>query len=72
MNMLFTEWNWDDALAIQREEGKEEGLEKGLKKGLEKGKEEAVKNLLEFGMKPEQISQALKLSVDTVSQYLAR
>jgi hypothetical protein len=37
MNMLLTEWNWDDALAIQREEGLEEGLEKGLAKGLEKG-----------------------------------
>jgi hypothetical protein len=22
--MLMTEWNWDDALAIQREEGREE------------------------------------------------
>ncbi|MDR3161548.1 MAG: Rpn family recombination-promoting nuclease/putative transposase [Spirochaetaceae bacterium] len=24
-SMLFTEWNWDDALAVQREEGREEG-----------------------------------------------
>jgi flagellar biosynthesis/type III secretory pathway protein FliH len=29
INMLMTEWNWDDALAVQREEGREEGLERG-------------------------------------------
>jgi flagellar biosynthesis/type III secretory pathway protein FliH len=45
LNMLMTEWNWEDALAVQREEGwfegreegREEGLEEGLAKGLEKG-----------------------------------
>jgi flagellar biosynthesis/type III secretory pathway protein FliH len=35
--MLVTEWNWDDALAVQREEALEEGLEKGLAKGMEEG-----------------------------------
>ncbi len=25
--MLFTEWNWDDALAVRYEEGREEGYE---------------------------------------------
>jgi hypothetical protein len=27
INMLMTEWNWDDAFAVQREEGREEGRE---------------------------------------------
>lgn len=27
--MLLTEWNGDDALAVQREEGLEEGMAKG-------------------------------------------
>jgi HD-like signal output (HDOD) protein len=27
INMLMTEWNWDDALAVSREEGREEGRE---------------------------------------------
>jgi hypothetical protein len=58
MNMLLTEWNWDDALAIREEEGRE------------KGREEAIKNLLQFGMSPEQISRALRLPMDTISQYL--
>jgi len=27
--MLLTEWNWDDALEVAREEGWEDGLEEG-------------------------------------------
>jgi flagellar biosynthesis/type III secretory pathway protein FliH len=33
MNMLLTEWNWDDALAVSKEEGWEEGREKGKEEG---------------------------------------
>ena len=29
LNMLYTEWNLDDAIAVAREEGKEDGLEEG-------------------------------------------
>ncbi|MDR0598009.1 MAG: hypothetical protein LBG14_05830 [Treponema sp.] len=57
VNMLFTEWNWDDALAVRFEEGREESLG------------ETIKNLLEFGMNPEQISRALKLPPDAVKRY---
>ncbi|MDR3160626.1 MAG: hypothetical protein LBU28_03325, partial [Spirochaetaceae bacterium] len=67
MNMLLTEWNWDDALAVREEEGREEGWEKGR----EAGREEAIKNLLQFGMSPEQISRALRLPMDTISRYLS-
>jgi flagellar biosynthesis/type III secretory pathway protein FliH len=31
-NMLLTEWNWDDALEVAREEGHEDGLEEGVEK----------------------------------------
>jgi predicted transposase YdaD len=61
VNMLMTEWKLEDALVVEREEGREEGLEKG--------REEDVRNLLEFGMTVEQISQALKLPPETVRQY---
>ena len=37
INMLMTEWNWDDALAVRYEEGREEGLEKVARKALMKG-----------------------------------
>ena len=40
VNMLLTEWNWDDALDVRYEEGLEEGLQKGLEKGHEEGCEE--------------------------------
>jgi hypothetical protein len=33
-NMLFTEWNRDDALAVRYEEGREEIVRNALAKGL--------------------------------------
>lgn len=35
MNMLLTEWNWDDALAVQREEGLEEGRQEAAAEYME-------------------------------------
>jgi hypothetical protein len=58
VNMLLTEWNWDDALAVREEEG------------VEQGREEAAKNLFDFGMSPEWIAEALRLPLNTVQQYL--
>ena len=37
MNMLITEWNWDDALAVRYEEGLEEGLETTARNAFAKG-----------------------------------
>ena len=41
-NMLLTEWNWDDALQVEREEAWEDGWEKGREKGREKGIQEST------------------------------
>ena len=46
INMLLTEWNWDDALAVRYEEGKEDGREEGL----EKGREKVARNALAEGV----------------------
>ena len=46
MNMLMTEWNWDDALAVRFEEGLEEGREEGREEGLE----EVARNALAHGL----------------------
>jgi flagellar biosynthesis/type III secretory pathway protein FliH len=50
--MLYTEWNWDDALAVRAEEswqeGREEGLEEGMTAGLAKGREEGQNMILEL------------------------
>jgi hypothetical protein len=70
VNMLMTEWKLEEALAVEREEGREEGHERGLEQGLERGHGEDIKNLFMFGMSPERISQALKLSLETVQRYL--
>ncbi|MDR1410777.1 MAG: hypothetical protein LBI91_01070 [Spirochaetaceae bacterium] len=61
-SMLAAEWKFEDALVVEREEGLEEGLEKGL--------ERSVKLLEAYGMKPEQISAALKLSPEQARRYL--
>jgi hypothetical protein len=37
MNMLLSEWNMDDALAVRYEEGMEEGMEKVARNALAKG-----------------------------------
>jgi hypothetical protein len=54
LNMLFTEWNWDDALAVRYEEGREEGGE------------EIIRNLLSYGMSPGEVAAALKVPVEKV------
>jgi hypothetical protein len=43
INMLMTEWNWDDALEVRWEEGREQGLEEGLEQGLERGWRKTLK-----------------------------
>jgi hypothetical protein len=44
LNMLFTEWNMDDALAVAREEAREEGIDIGIGKG----REERDNEILDF------------------------
>ena len=70
MNMLITEWNWDDAKEVWQEEAWEDGMEEGLKKGRKSGLEEGLKNglkkgheevikLLEQGLSTEEIKKRL-------------
>jgi hypothetical protein len=74
MNMLFTEWNWDDALAVRYEEGwekgqekgREEGWEKGQEEGWEKSREEIARNALAKGMAPEAVSEITGLDLETI------
>jgi hypothetical protein len=61
-NMLFTEWNWDDALAVRFEEGREEGREEGL----EKGREEIARNALAKGLPPDIIREITGLDIEAI------
>ena len=51
LNMLMTEWNWDDAKQVWFEEGREEGIEQGRKDVLK---------LLDQGLSIDEIKQHLK------------
>jgi hypothetical protein len=57
-NMLFTEWNWDDALAVRYEEGWEEGVAIGEARGRAEG-EARVFALLEQGVSLEEAKRQL-------------
>ncbi|MDR1956418.1 MAG: hypothetical protein LBQ30_06145, partial [Treponema sp.] len=62
-NMLLNEWNWDDYVAVQREEALEEGLEKGLEK--------TARNALAEGLPIEIIRKITGLDTETI-QRLSR
>jgi predicted transposase/invertase (TIGR01784 family) len=62
INMLLTEWNWEDALEVRWEEGREEGLEQGL----EQGRRETARNLKEMGLSVDQIAAGTGLDPDLI------
>jgi hypothetical protein len=64
MNMLMTEWNWDDAFAVQRAEGLEEGLEKGR----EERQKEIARNALAEGLSPELVQKITGLDLETIGR----
>jgi hypothetical protein len=70
INMILTEWKWEDALAVRWEEGLEEGLEQGrgegLEQGLEQGRRETAKNLMAMGLSVDQIAAATGLDPELI------
>jgi flagellar biosynthesis/type III secretory pathway protein FliH len=60
--MLLTEWNWDDALEVRRQEGVEEGIARGLEEGraegIAKDREEILK-LIDAGYTAEALRERL-------------
>jgi predicted transposase/invertase (TIGR01784 family) len=59
-NMIFTEFNMDDAKVIWREEGLEEGLEKGR----EETKEYTAVRMLHGGMEPDLVAKYTDLPLE--------
>jgi hypothetical protein len=59
INMLLTEWNWDDAKQVWQEEAREEGREEG---------QNIVLELMRQGYTPEQIEAKLSLETETADQ----
>jgi hypothetical protein len=67
-NMLFTEWDMDEALAVRFDEGIELGIEKGIEKGREEGREETAINALRKGLSVEDAAEISVLSIDRVKE----
>jgi hypothetical protein len=66
VNMLITEWNWDDAKEVWQEEAREEGLQEGLTEGSRQEKLEIARKLKTIGLSPEQIATGTGLPPETV------
>ena len=68
MNMLITEWDLDEAIAVNREEawaegreeGREEGYEEGRGEGREEGREESEKRILELWKSGKSLEEVIK------------
>jgi hypothetical protein len=59
LNMLMTEWNWDDALDVRFEEGREEGRVEGREEGREEERK-YVLDLLNQRLSPDEIKKRLQ------------
>jgi predicted transposase/invertase (TIGR01784 family) len=64
LNMLFGEWNQEEAIEVAREEALEEGMEKGI----EQEKLIIAKNLLEKGSTPEFVHEITGLTLDEIEE----
>ena len=71
-NMLLTEWNMDDALAVRYEEGIEKGLERGLEKGREDEREAVAKNALAKGLTVDLIHDITGLDIKTIEKLSSK
>jgi len=60
--MLLTDWDWDTALEVR----KEEGMEKGMEKGIEIGKETVARAMKEKGADVNFIAEVTNLPIDTI------
>ncbi|MDE5894058.1 MAG: hypothetical protein K2H45_14160, partial [Acetatifactor sp.] len=74
VNMLYTQWNWDDAMEVEREEAYEDGVEAGRIEGIAEGKSlgdiirsrQAILDLLEdLGDIPGDIQSRIDAEEDT-------
>ena len=83
-NMLLTEWNTEEAVAVSREEGREEGraegmeagieagMEAGMEAGIEAGKAETAIEMLKDGFSAEQVARYVKMPVEWVERLSAQ
>ena len=64
--MLFTEWNWDDALAVRYEEGTEDGIDIGVGIGREE-RDNEILDLIKKGYTVADIEKHLRKQTSQVT-----
>jgi len=62
INMLYMEWDQEEALAVRYEEGIEQGIEQGIGQGLEK----TARNALAEGVPVELVQKITGLDLETI------
>jgi predicted transposase/invertase (TIGR01784 family) len=72
VDMIFTEWNWDDALDVRFEEGVAEGIAEGeimgKVEGRIEGKEETARNMKAKGYPVADIAEITGLSIEEIEK----
>ena len=68
VNMLFQEWNMNDALAVRFNEGRDEGRNEGIGLGMEKGMEKAARNALSEGASADFVHRITGLDMETIQR----
>jgi predicted transposase/invertase (TIGR01784 family) len=75
MNMLLTEWNMEDALAVRFEEGMEKGWsmgrEEGREEGWSEGRSEFARNALINGLSLDTISAITGMDIADIKRLAA-
>jgi len=67
LNMLTTEWNWDDAKEVWQEEAREDGIVIGTAIGEERGVMRTAKNMLAKGYSDDEIIGVTNLSHEQIT-----
>jgi len=70
LNMVFLEWNTEDAIAYAREEGREEGREEVREEEREKSRQDKLaiaRKALAKGLTPEYVSEITDLSLNEIA-----
>jgi hypothetical protein len=68
LNMLITEWDWDDAKEVWQEEAREEGLQKGRQVGEQKKAYEIARKMKNAGRPIAEIAEWTGLAADVIKQ----
>ena len=68
LSMLYTEFNFDDFLAVRCEEAWEDGRDEGISEGRTDEKLEIARNLLAEGSTPDFVQKITGLSLETIKE----